>query len=67
MNASVVASGSHLAFILAVKQELVTRNVAFHVLQRGNIQARVPQMLEGGPCRLTLGISADEKKKRSNT
>lgn len=62
MNASVVAFGSRLALILAVKQELKACNISFHVFQRGNTQASVPQMMESGPCRHTLGMSADEKE-----
>jgi len=62
MNASVAASGSCLAFILAVKQELKTRKIAFLVFQRGKTQASVLQMMESGPCRHTLGMYADEKE-----
>jgi hypothetical protein len=62
MNSRVAVFESRLAFILAVKQELKTREISIRVFQRGNTQAGVLQMMESGPCRHTLGMSADEKE-----
>src|SRR5665213_1486184 len=57
MNAGRFASGAFGAFILAVKQELKAHRISFHVFQRVN-----PQMLETGPCRHALGVTADQEE-----